>query len=416
MPIHKSRFPGIWILAIALLLPAAACFNANPETGREIHRREQPVPTVEIVEAKRGSLPIHEQLTGNVKALNQTGIYPEITGRIVEVLANNGDRVKRGDILVRLRDDELRERLTQARHDRDVAQAQLRQAEVSVQHYEAQLRRTREMVEFGLQSASELEALEADATRARASVDLARAQLSRAEARIEEQKSALQNTVVRAPISGILGNRNAEIGMRVDGGTRLFEIGDSSNIKITIIVTERQVNRFRQGNRARIRSPYLDKPVETTIRRLSPFLDPVTHTAVAEIELSNPGNILQPGMFVTVDVFHGAAEEAQILPKAALFEHPGNKRLGIYAAEPEAQSGKASVTFIPVEIATDNRDSISVRETGYRWVVVNGQHQLAEWNSREANVRIVDWDRVVQLQQLQARDLLKTINSSTAAR
>ena len=121
-------------------------------------------------------------------------------------------------------------------------------------------------------------------------------------------------------------------------------------------------------------------------------------------------------MFVTVDVFHGAAEEAQILPKAALFEHPGNKRLGIYAAEPEAQSGKASVTFIPVEIATDNRDSVSVRETGYRWVVVNGQHQLAEWNSREANVRIVDWDRVVQLQQLQARDLLKTINSSTAAR
>ena len=95
MPIHKSRFrdmdSGDRTAATGSRLLQRKSRNRPGDS-----QKKQPVPTVEIVEAKRGSLPIHEQLTGNAKALNQTGIYPEITGRIVEVLANNGDRVKRG--------------------------------------------------------------------------------------------------------------------------------------------------------------------------------------------------------------------------------------------------------------------------------------------------------------------------------
>jgi HlyD family secretion protein len=431
---HTRVLIGTGLLIAGTLL-ATSCSNVNPDNRGEAFQRQDPVPTVEVVEARYGSLALHERLTGRVTARNQTDIYPEIGGRIVEVLVGNGDRVRRGDTLVRIRDDELRERLNQAGYDRDVAQAQLRQAEASVTRLQVQYRRTRELVELGLESEIELETLEADIDQAEAAVDLARAQLRRTEAQIEEQKSALENTVVKAPIDGVVGNRNAEIGMRVDGGVRLFEIGDTSRMRVTVTLTEQWAYRFRQGDRVRIQSPYLDSPIEATIQRLSPFLDPVSNTTIAEVEVSNPGLRLQPGMFVSVDVFHGESEETLIVPKAALYEHPGVRRLGVYVAgvaDPgpgslspfpgEAEAGRtqsrigpAPVEFVPVEVATEDRESVSVRGLDDPWVVVNGQNQLAEWESREAYLRLVDWDRVLRLQRLQTRDLLQGINDAGSA-
>ncbi len=434
MPIHthKNSLLGAGILIAGVLL-GVSCSSVSPDGRGDAFSQREFIPTVEVVEARYGALPRVERLTGRVTARNQTDIYPEIGGRIIEVRVNNGDWVRRGDTLVRLRDDELRERLNQAGHDREVAQAQLRQAETGVTRLQVQYRRTRELVELGLESEIELETLEADIDQAEAAVDLARAQLRRAEAQIEEQRSALENTVVKAPIDGVVGGRNAEIGMRVDSGTRLFEIGDTSSMLVTVTLTEQWAHRFHQGDRVRVHSPYLDEPIVSAIERLSPFLDPVSHTTIAEIVLPNHSRSLQPGMFVSVDVFHGESEETLIIPSAALYEHPGAREPGVYAVnlgelgdgfvspgeagddERSGRLGPTTVEFVPVEIVTEERDSIGVRGLDSSWIVVNGQNQLAEWESHEAYIRQVDWDHVLRLQSLQARDLLRGLNDGAEA-
>lgn len=413
-------------ILVATISPNVSCSNVNSDPVAEQSGSRELIPLVEIVKAREGNLPLQERLTGGVRARNQTDIYPEIGGRIVEVRVNNGDRVSRGEVLVRLRDDEYRDRLRQSRHDLEVVQAQLRQAEARLRRLQAQYRRTKELVELELEAEIQLETLEADIQEAEASIDLARAQLRRAEAQIEEQANALENTVVTAPIHGVVGNRNAEIGMRVDTGTRLFEIGDTTNMQVTLTLTERLSNRLRRGDGVEIHSPYLEEPIVSSIRRLSPFLDPVTHSTVAEVEVGNPDGRLQPGMFVSVDVFYGESEEATIVPTAALYENAASGVVGAYVADldgsqgvfrsppnPDEEArpqrlGPVPIHFVPVEVVTDGRALASVRGLAGlgTWVVINGQNQLAEWESEEAYIQKADWEQVLRLQRLQTRDLL----------
>ena len=82
---------------------------------------------------------------------------------------------------------------------------------------------------------------------ARASYERAEAQVAQAEASIQESEGVLGQTVARAPISGRVGQRNAEVGMRVDGSTRLFTIGRLDEVRVEVPVTQEMIARFQEG-------------------------------------------------------------------------------------------------------------------------------------------------------------------------
>src|SRR5690606_15904997 len=98
----------------ATLLTAACSQEGSGPSPRGWNRQNDRIPAVEAVEVVLGTLPLEERLSGSVRARNQTEIYPEISGRIVEVLVSDGDHVEAGDVLVRLQDTDYRERLRQA--------------------------------------------------------------------------------------------------------------------------------------------------------------------------------------------------------------------------------------------------------------------------------------------------------------
>ena len=96
--------------ALCLALAVLAGCSAG---GREAPA-ERPTPLVEAVAARAGTLPLTETVNGVVKARNQVEVRPEIAAPVAEVLAESGDAVERGQVLVRLKDDEARDRLNQA--------------------------------------------------------------------------------------------------------------------------------------------------------------------------------------------------------------------------------------------------------------------------------------------------------------
>jgi multidrug efflux pump subunit AcrA (membrane-fusion protein) len=128
--------------AAALLL--SACFSAE-DGGR--NQDEQTIPAVEAVQVRSGTLPLEERLAGSVVARNQTEIYAEVSARIVEVLASDGDRVEAGTPLVRLRATEFEEQLLQAEAGLRVAEARVKQAEASSTRAQATLKRMQTIVE-----------------------------------------------------------------------------------------------------------------------------------------------------------------------------------------------------------------------------------------------------------------------------
>lgn len=419
---------------LLFLVPIVFIFVACSEEDQDQGGDGPPLAIVEAVKVESGSMPLVQRLTGEMRARNQIEIFPEISARITEVRVSDGDRVSEGDTLVRLRDDDVREQLNQARFDYDIAQAQLRQSEASLRRLEAQYERTKQLTEMELEAELQLETIQADIDEAEASVDLAEAQKERAASRVQEQQANMENTIVRAPIDGVVGNRNAEVGQSIDPGTRLFQIGDIENMRIFVSLTEAMSNVIEPGHRAElVPTDGGETRAEARVARISPFLDPVTHTTIAELEVEvNRGN-LRPGMFVTLDIFYGEAEESLIVPKTALYDHPIEGETGIYIAEAErmemefgieeeaapaeiegrnqVSSNPVNVEFVPVEVLAEGRGmaGISGLDLEDGWVVTVGQNQLAEWESEQAHIRMVDWEHVMELQNLQTRDMEELI-------
>ena len=99
----------VGILTATLITVLTGCYG-----GGGMSTPEGPTPLVEAVQAHYGKLPLTQRLSGRVHAHNQIAVYPEVSAPIVAVLVRNGDRVKQGDVLVKLRDKEFRERYNQA--------------------------------------------------------------------------------------------------------------------------------------------------------------------------------------------------------------------------------------------------------------------------------------------------------------
>ncbi len=411
------------VLMSALLLLIIAC-GRKSDNGKAMNS-DTLIPAVEAVKAGYGSLPLTERLTGVVKAKNQVAIYPQVNAPIVEVYVRDGAYVEKGDPLVRLRDKELRERLRQARASLQIAVAQERQAEARLKEVRAELARTQALAEKELMSPAELETIESRAVSAEADLELAKARIEQAEATFEEREEALEQTVIRAPVAGNIGNRDAEVGMLVNSNTRLFNLGQLDEVEIEIILTDRMLNYIDAGQRVEIFSgnPETD-PLVGRINRISPFLHPVTHTTEAEIEMPNPGLQLKSGMFVAVDVHYGESEQATLIPLSALYENPVTGETGVYIAndslsrESATTVGKdenimltapVSFEFLPVDVLAKGRMEAGISGVDPdRWLVTLG-HDLLNGGSGKARVRMVNRDWVFELQRLQRQDLLQEV-------
>ncbi len=381
------------------------------------------VLAVEAVQADVGSLPLTERLSGVTRAKNQIEIYAEISAAIMQVYVNDGDVVTKEQPLIQLRDTEFSERLKQARAGYQIAVAQVSQAEARLRKLQSELKRTETLVEKQLASDAELEAVQSDAASAKADVVLFKARLEQAQATIDENKEALARTIIRAPVDGTVGGRNAEIGMFISSNTRLFTLGQLDTVRVGIVLTDHMLNYIETGQRTEIMTANFPfGSVAAKLSRISPFLHPVTHSTDAEIDLPNHDHQIKPGMFVTVDVYYGESEQATLVPLSALYENPATGVTGIYVTddslpgeavemykgdEPIALTAPAAFEFVPVDVIARGRTTAGI--TGVKpgkWIITLGQNLLGG-KPGEAKVRKVDWKWVEHLQHLQREDLLE---------
>lgn len=404
-----------------LFLITACGFNSNANEENN-NRDSERAPTVEVLKAGFGSLPLEERLTGVVRARNQTGVYPEIAAPITEVYVNNGDRVKRGDPLVKLQDTEFRERLKQAESGYQIAVAQEHQAQTRLNQMEIRLNRIATLADRQLESQAELEAIQAEVESAKANLALAQAQRNQAASVVDEREAALDNTIVRATTDGFIGLRSAEVGQQANTSTPLFEIGDTENVQIQMVLTERMTGYIKVGQTANLYSEAMpDTVIQTQVTRISPFLNPVTHTTQADIEVQNGGGVLRPGMYISVDILYGETDQATLIPNNALYNHPREGVQGVYVAdalgteyevdEDDRSSilGPTPVSFVPVNVVAKGRMVSGVRGiSSDTYVVTMGQNLLVGGHT-QSYFRMTEWDRILDLQQLHARDIFRII-------
>jgi membrane fusion protein (multidrug efflux system) len=337
----------------ALLLGLSACSNADGQpkgegggagSGGQAGGDPPPMP-VEVVVARADTVVDAIIATGQIEAVQSIELRPDIEGRIAQILVREGRVVTRGAPLFKVDDAELRAEVARAEAERDLA----RQSLV----------RTRDLLEQKASSQSELERAEA----------MARS----TEAQLELLKVRLDRTTVRAPFTGVAGQRLVSLGDYVTTDTRLAAIQTVNPQRATFQVPERYAERLKVGQRVTFRVAAL--PGKEFSGRVD-FVDPIVQlpgrTILVKAEVPNPQRELQAGMFIEVRLATAVRPNAVIIAEDAVLPLQGANFVWV------AADGKAARRQVELGVRTPGFvEARSGVEAGEQ-VVVGGQERLSD--------------------------------------
>jgi HlyD family secretion protein len=237
-----------------------------------------------------------------------------------------GDRVSQGQRLAKIEDQEILEQVKQAQASFDVSAATIRQREADLKLAQTNLDRSRSLYERQLIPRQTFDDTDARFQAATAALDLARAQYAQAQARLDELKINLANTVIVSPVTGFVGKRALDPGAWVTPNSSFISVVNIGVVRLVANVVEKDLRRVTQGMKANVAvDAYPGETFEGHIAHVAPVLDPATRTAQIEVEIPNSNFRLKPGMYATVDFVVEHRENTLVVPAKAIVDLDGKK-------------------------------------------------------------------------------------------
>jgi RND family efflux transporter MFP subunit len=265
-------------------------------------------------------------------------VASEITGRVAEIYAEEGMRVKANQVLARLDDSDARARLISARAERDATRAELADLRVNLADAERELRRTRELHEGRVTSDQALDAARTRYESLRARIAQTEQQVQAAEARIGIAEEDLANTVIRAPFAGVVVSKDAQRGEMVSpisagGGftrTGIATIVDMTSLEIEVDVNESYIARVQPGQPAvAVLDSYPDWEIPAKVRTVIPTADRQKATVKVRLSFDKLDPRILPDMGVKVRFLEAARSGGEpetpgvLIPKQAVRTEAG---------------------------------------------------------------------------------------------
>ena len=268
--------------------------------------KDERVP-VRVATLSSGAISSYLVASSTVEAEHTADVYPEATGLVVALRADETDTVKKGDVLVQLSEDAL-----------TLAEAK---AKARLTWCEGDLERVEGLYHDAIASVHDYE---------KAKYERRRAELER-----EEAKLHLAHAQVRAPIAGVVSKRMVRLGDLVATSTKLFSLVDTEPLIVKAALPGREIRNVEKGQEAVITSDFLpDGKFAGRVRRTGPVIDPDTGTIEVLIDVVGEREGLKPGMFVDVRLIVDTHEDAVLVPKRAVV-HDGDLRY-VFVVKKEA--------------------------------------------------------------------------------
>jgi membrane fusion protein (multidrug efflux system) len=289
-------WPG-FVLAMVLL---ASCQQGGEEAVTETEEDESPAIPVETALPTRGDIYAVYSGTAPIEAFADATVIAKVGGEVREVLAEEGDDVRSGQVLARLDGDRLR--------------LEMEQAEANLRKLQRDYQRNVDLKGKGLISEGDFEKIRYEMEALQATFDLAKLELG--------------YTEIRAPIDGVISERFIKIGNTIDINEQTFKVTSLEPLISYLHVPEREYRRIEPGQKAMIVVDALsDSNFDAIVARISPIVDPETGTFKISIEVSDESRRLKPGMFGRIDIVFDMHANALQVPRSAIVEHAGQSTL-----------------------------------------------------------------------------------------
>lgn len=280
-------------VSIGLIFIAVSCSNEN-KTDTATSQTEKAEP-VRIQKIENQTISRSVDYTATLQAFEEIHLAPSTPGRIESVFVEVGSRVKEGDALVQM--------------DR----TQLHQAEVQLRTLETDFRRLDTLRKVGSIPQQQFDQLKSQYDIAKSNVEFLR-----------------ENTLLRAPFSGVVSGKYFENGEMYSGAPNAF-VGKAAilslvqidKLKIHVAISENYFPLIRTGMNASIKLDiYPDKEFTGRIFNIYPTIDPASRSFTAEVEVNNPEGLLRPGMFCRLNIDFDSIE-ATVIPVSAILKLQG---------------------------------------------------------------------------------------------
>jgi len=254
--------------------------------------------TVEVAKVQIMKLTDDAQAVGSLRSRQGVMLRPEVSGRITQLNFRDGERVRKGQLLVQF-DDQLQ-----------LAQIKQSQAELSIA--QANHKRNQELLAQNFVSQRSLD-------ESAANLEVSQAKLALAQATAARLK-------ILAPFDGIAGIRNVNVGDYLKDGTDIVNLEDIDTVYVDYRLPERYQTLLKSGQRATVELDALPgRRFEARVQAVDPLIDANGRSIGVRASITNQQLLLRPGMFARVSTVFGSREKARVIPEEAIVPQGGRQ-------------------------------------------------------------------------------------------
>ena len=396
------------ITACTLVFSFAGCGKKEEE------KQEITATNVTVSKVKQDLIESTVSYTGEVKASSSASIAPKVSGTITSVRAEIGDYVKAGTVLMTIDSSSYQLSLNQAKAAYNSALASYNnikngsnaQSQVTMNQslsnaqsaYDTALdnyNRQKALFDIGAISQVALDGAKTQLDNARVALESARASsnlttevigpqseasakaaVDQAKATVDIAADSIANCTVRAPISGYIASRTANVGQMAAQGMEVFSIKDSDSVDVEINVTESVIGSVQAGTKAKIniKSAKLED-IEGTVSVAGETKSDTTGMFVVKVSIPNPDGKIKVGMLADVTLTTDRVENALVIPQNAVLQS-GDKYY-VYTAEGK----KAKKKDITLGVSDGKRVEVLTGLNADEKVIVDGKEYISDKNN-----------------------------------
>lgn len=289
------------ILGVLFLFMAGFFTEKLPQNTKRLANH---FPDVKTVTVTAESVPVSYQFTGTVVSDQKAIISARLTARVAEVLVNVGDRVKQGDVLMRLESRDLDARVKQTEETLSSAQARLNAAR-------KEYKRISELVGKKLLSQSEFDKAESE-------LKTAQANFRQAEAAVVEAETTFGFSMITAPFDGLVTKKNVNMGDTATPGMQLLSMYNPEKLQLEANISESQIHQVALGALIDYTLPTYGVKGQGQVVEISPAADNSSRSFLVKLNLDK-SNQVYPGVFGQITLY---ADDEQIikLPQNSVFQ------------------------------------------------------------------------------------------------
>jgi membrane fusion protein (multidrug efflux system) len=360
-----------WLTVLSVLVFLAGCSGGDqvagggaadsagaqgrPDSMAQNARPQRPPVPVAVAAAEVGPIASYYRATASLEAEKQADVLARVEGVVTAVVAEEGDVVAEGDVLLRIEDRQYRYRVEQAQ----ARTAQLRAA----------FERLEEMRKEQLATDAEFETARADLASAEADEGLARLELSYAH--------------VTAPVSGVVTQRLVDEGQNLTAGTPVYTLVDVHPLLARVHVPSREFRALEVDQQVELVLDSTGQRLAGRIKLISPVIDPASGTIKVTVEVPEYPAGTRPGDFAEVRIVTELRPDALLVPRTAVVTEKGEAAVFVVV---EGESVTAERRLVEVGFTDDDRAQLLSGVTVGERVVVKGQRSLKHGQ----NVRVLD--------------------------